>query len=377
MSGVAPIPTPTRLAWRPALDGLRGVAVLLVILVHFGRASWFPGGFVGVDIFFALSGFLITTLILQEWDSTGTVSLRRFYARRALRLLPAACALFAVFLLVVFVFGDKEFTGRPSAGVALSSVAASLGYVLNWVVALDYPYAPALGHVWSLSIEEQYYLVWPVLLLVLLRRGLPRKTILGITLGLALASMLVPLADPDAGPTRMYSGTDVRAQALLLGSALGQLYAGGFVRPTLLGDVRFRLLISVAVAYLTVFVGVAHSSTALLYFGPLQLAVVASTILVFATALAEDQWAARVLGGRVLRYVGRRSYALYLWQWPLTTWMSGLGDVERFAISVPLTFAAAELSYRLVERPALRLKGRFSRPERATDPAPDEALRAA
>lgn len=244
-------------------------------------------------------------------------------------------------------------------------------------MALDYPYSPALGHVWSLSIKEQYYLVWPALLLVLLRRGLPRKTILGITLGLALASMLVPLADPGAGPTRMYSGTDVRAHALLLGSALGQLYAGGFVRPTLLGDVRFRLLISVAVAYLTLFVGVAHSSAALLYFGPLQLAVVASMILVFATALAEDQWAARVLGGRVLRYVGRRSYALYLWQWPITTWMNALGDVERFAISVPLTFAAAELSYRLVERPALRLKGRFSRPERATEPAPDEALRAA
>lgn len=131
MSAVGPIPAPMRLTWRPALDGLRGIAVLLVILVHFGRASWFPGGFVGVDLFFVLSGFLITTLILHEWDSTGTVALRRFYARRALRLLPAACVLFAVFLLVVFLFGDKEFTGRPSAGVALTTVAASLGYVLN------------------------------------------------------------------------------------------------------------------------------------------------------------------------------------------------------------------------------------------------------
>lgn len=312
-------------------------------------------------------------MILQEWDSTGTVSLRRFYARRALRLLPALWVFSAVFLFVVLVFGGAEFTGHPSHGVALATVAAGFGYVLNWIVAFGYPYASGFEHVWSLSIEEQYYLVWPALLLLFLRSGLPGRVVLGITLSLTLASALLPFAIADLGPTRLYAGADVCAQALLMGSVLGQLYASGYVRPTLLADLRFRLLIVVAIVYLAAFVGVGDPGAVRLYLEPLQLAGLASAILVLAAALAQDQWAARVLGGRVLGYVGRRSYALYLWHMPLAFWLRDLSAVEQLAIGVPLAFAAAELSYRLVERPALRLKQRFARPEGPASPVRADA----
>src|SRR5215207_1763866 len=149
----------SRLGYRPELDGIRGVAILLVVVVHLH--NWPRGGFIGVDVFFTLSGFLITTLLLEEWRARGTISLRHFYARRSLRLFPAV----AVLLAVYFIFALAA--GGPYLGTRLAGVAYGLTYLSNWPQAYHWPFPEQeIGFLWTLAIEEQYYLLWPSLLLL-------------------------------------------------------------------------------------------------------------------------------------------------------------------------------------------------------------------
>src|SRR5215207_9179567 len=209
-------PAVSRLGYRPELDGIRGVAILLVILVHL--RDWPRGGFLGVDVFFTLSGFLITTLLLEEWQARGTISLRHFYARRALRLFPA------VVVLLVAYCAFALAAGGPYLATRLAGVAYGATYTANWPQALGLGFPEQeIGFLWTLAIEEQYYLLWPGLLLLGLQgaRLAPRRLLVAIAcLVLAVWVWRALLVAGGDGRGRVYFGTDTRLDQILLAAAL-------------------------------------------------------------------------------------------------------------------------------------------------------------
>src|SRR5215470_7724441 len=219
-----PVGNGPRLAYRPGLDGLRALAVIGVFVYH-SRIDWLPGGFLGVDLFFVLSGYLITSLLLVEWEARNRIDLRRFWLRRARRLLPAlvVVVLGALVLSAIFARGDLAHTR--------SDTVSSLLYYTNWhLILANHSYfvlhgnPSLLQHLWSLAVEEQFYLIWPLLLvpgLVLLgRKRLPMLVIAGIA---ASAALMWTLYNPYGDPSRVYFGTDTRA-LLLMGILLALVW---------------------------------------------------------------------------------------------------------------------------------------------------------
>jgi len=365
--------------YQPALDGLRALAIAVVLLYH-GQAGWVPGGFLGVDLFFVLSGYLITTLLLAEWEGRGAIDLKGFWARRARRLLPALFLMLAA----VAAYGALLAPAATRARLRWDGLA-TLGYVANWRFAISHlPYFAQFGdpspltHMWSLGIEEQYYLLWPLLLIGLLglagrraERGL-RTPLLGLVLLGALASALLMalLYQPGSDPSRVYYGTDTRAQALLLGGALAIALARlGRPLPRQLADgLGVAGLAGLAVLLLRV-----PDTTTWLYRGGFALAaVVAGGAIVAAVQPEGDGRVRELLSLAPLPAVGRISYGLYLWHWPVDVALSAdrtrLGAVPLLAVRLAATFALALLSYFLLEQPirqgALRRRG-LARPATA------------
>ena len=338
-------PVEERLTYRPALDGVRAVAVLAVMLFHFKTKPLMPGGGIGVDVFFVLSGFLITTLLLQEWKAEGSISLLRFYQRRALRLLPAVGFFIAAYCLVAITLaGTVPTPPLERLGEHVASIAT---YSYNWLIAFDATRSPGLTHLWSLSVEEQFYLAWPACLVIMLKMPAPAR--MGLTVLLVAASAALPFL-LDASPHRAYYGTDFRAQSLLWGSLLGQLYVAGLL--TLLAErMAFRLTVAASTFFLAAFALFSAD------YGLATPVAMAAGLMVVGAVFQEGS----VLSSRVLVYVGRRSYALYLWHGAFGAWVSSMDDAPATLLAFAGSFAAAELSYRLVERPALGLKARLGR----------------
>ena len=353
----------------PGLDGIRALAVLAVMAYHNGF-SWIPGGFYGVDAFFVLSGYLITSLLLTEWESSGTVRLTRFWARRARRLLPAL-------FVVVAVVGLLRLAA-PSALAwpdAVPDALATLLYVANWhfiasgagYFAASAPPSPLL-HTWSLAIEEQFYLVWPLVIVgVLGRRGRRpaadhrrRLQVLGalcVAGGLASAVLMWALTPTGASLERAYYGTDTRAQALLVGGALAVALALYRRRPA--GLRRLGAVTGVAglVASAAVWHWVAETSS-LAFHGGFLLASLAAGAVVAGVVLSPTGPASRALALGPLGYLGRISYGVYLWYWPVLLVMTGsrleMGAWPLFLCRSAVTVALAAGSYHLVEAPIRR-----------------------
>jgi peptidoglycan/LPS O-acetylase OafA/YrhL len=358
-----------------ALDGLRGVLFLVVLSAHLEPWPNVVGGQVAMAGFFALSGFLITALLVGERAKTGTVSLGRFYGRRALRLGPALVVFLLVWLLIVMVAGGHGWLttvpgssasdGGVSRGLALQAVVVALGYVTNWWTAahLFGGYMP-LGHLWSLAVEEQFYLLWaPLLAFLLTRLG---RWALTLTLGAAGVSALLPLVywHGGTGIARIYDGTDTRAAALLLGCAGALVWSRGWLERL---SPRVVSLAIGAGAGLLVAAGFAmhNPGSERTWVGGWTLASLGSGLLVTTVVAAQGGFARRLLSTPVLVYVGRRSYALYLWHYAFATWFNDL-DLVGYGLTVGASFLAAEISWRLVESPALALKARL---EPASTPA--------
>src|SRR5215217_4061345 len=238
---------PFRLGYRPALDGLRGIAILAVLAFHthhiFG-SSILNGGNAGVDIFFVLSGFLITALLLEEWQTSGEISLRGFYWRRVLRLVPALL----VVLVSLYLFADV-FLPIGEAGATRRSIPVAFLYASDVGLAFFQLRLGSLQHTWSLAMEEHFYLAWPLFLIAALKLGASRKRLVVITLSLAVASAIhrAVLHQLGALPVRTYYGIDTRADALLIGCATGMCVCWGFLRARSL-----RLLVPPAVAVIVV-----------------------------------------------------------------------------------------------------------------------------
>jgi len=363
---------PPALGYRPALDGVRALAVLLVVAVHVTYVlvpewtdRWVPGGFLGVDVFFVLSGFLITTLLLEEHGRSGTVSLRAFYGRRAVRLLPAVFALLLVHgVLAAAAHADLHLELRTAAAVAF--------YAMNWVLAAGGKVSAGLGHLWSLGIEEQFYLVWPLLLLVALGRRRPTRAIVAIALvGIAWATGIRAwLWLHDAGWDRIYVRTDARIDELLIGVLLAVGFRAGWRVPR-----QWRHAGAGGLVLLLVFSVVARRDSGWLYVASGFTAVGLAAAALIASLLEPDAPLRRVFAWPPAVRLGRMSYSLYLWHVPIFSVvadrLAGRPPAERLVAGMVGATVATMASYHLVERPMLRLRRRAAlRPAGEAAPMP-------
>ncbi|PUB30108.1 peptidoglycan/LPS O-acetylase OafA/YrhL [Promicromonospora sp. AC04] len=353
----------------PALDGLRGVAILGVLLFHAGHLG---GGFLGVDLFFALSGYLITDLLLREVRVSGTVSLVAFWGRRARRLLPALATMLVVVTLLTWALGDSDLWRS-----ALSDGPWVQANLVNWHLLGEsagywegFGVGRVFGHLWSIAVEEQFYLVWPVVVLLVARwaRRVRRAGLAGqagpvgqealvawiaAVVSIASLALMILLLDP-ADTTRVYTGTDTRAFSLMLGA----LVATTPVRRALQRHVGRRAgsVLAVLVAALVTLWWVADGEASpWLYQGGLFAHSLIAALVVVLCVQAPGSLLARMLGVRPLRALGLVSYSLYLWHWPVFLILSeqrlGLTGWSRTAVICAVSVALAALSTVLVENP--------------------------
>jgi len=374
-----------RLPYSPGLDGLRALAVIAVLLYH-ADLAWIPGGFLGVEVFFVISGYLITALLLAEWRQRGRIDLKGFWMRRARRLLPALYVLLVVSLAFSVVFLPGEVARLRG------DVLAAFGYVTNWYLLFGHvSYFEAVGrpsllqHLWSLAVEEQFYLLWPPVLALVLAIGasrLRRRRALTVALAGAVASAVAMalLYAPGVDPSRIYYGTDTRSTGLLCGAAVAFLWLPddkyrpsetrhhrlelatrgrfrrrwGWTAPLLLDVVGFAAL--GALVWFCLNLG---EFRPLLYEGGFALVALATVVTIMAVVHPYSFMGARVLGSAPLRWIGVRSYGIYLWHWPV--FMVTRPDLDvpieglpLLALRLSVTVLLADLSYRFVETPIRR-----------------------
>jgi len=348
----------------PALDGLRALAVVAVLLYH-ADVSFVPGGFLGVDVFFVLSGFLITALLLRELGRRGRIGFGAFYLGRARRLFPA------LFVLLLVVALAAAFVVRDAASTVRTDLLAAVGYVANWwFVVKESSYFEGLGrppmlqHLWSLSVEEQFYLLWPAVVLLAYRWRRVRGVFIVAGVGALASTLLMAWLSVRGGypvpndPSRVYFGTDTHAMGLLAGAALAcvwQTWQPDGVRLTERGRIALEVAGLVGLSgVVAAFLAVEEYSTAL-YRGGFLVLSVGTAALVAAISQPETQLS-RLFAWAPLRWVGERSYGIYLWHWPVflvtrpgldLPWDGGW----LLAARIGLVVGIAELSYRYVEMP--------------------------
>lgn len=339
---------------RPGLDGLRAVAVAAVFLFH-ARPGALPGGWLGVDIFFVLSGFLITTVLLTDRERRGRIDLTDFWLARARRLLPA------VVLVLLAVVGASYFWTFPARRQAITGDAiASWFYYANWhFLRGDEAYFAAvanpspLRHMWSLAVEEQFYLLYPLLLvalIALLGRSRRLTTALAL-LAVASAGLMAALHIPGLDPSRVYYGTDTRAQQLLVGAVAASLLAPGSPvtkRTRIAIDTWGRALAIPALLVLLLAFRVVRESTEGIFEGGLFALAVVTVLVVIAAASPNPSPVQRALSWGPLRHLGVISYGVYLWHWPVIVFLGA--DRMGFG-GWPLAVAQAVITSRWRKRP--------------------------
>jgi len=361
-----PEPVKRNQRYMPGLDGLRAVAVLAVIAFHLGF-GWAPGGLLGVGIFFTLSGYLITDILLSQLARHGHIRLGRFWLARARRLLPA------LFLMLVIVVAWVTIFGPAQPQQFRDGVVASALYVSNWQLIFgDVSYfarfaAPGpLNHLWSLAIEEQFYIVWPFVLLlgvkVVREAPLPsgvRPRLAGATLLLALVSVILMavLYHPSLDPSRVYYGTDTRAFELLFGAALAMVWPSRKLSRRISAGARNTLDGLGAVGLLTIALMIWRTGqySSFLYRGGFVVLSIATVLVVAALAHPASRLGP-ILGWRPLRWLGVRSYGIYLWHFPIIVLTTPGGIAKgteplRELLQAAAILGAAALSWKYVEEP--------------------------
>ena len=364
-----------RFAYRPQLDGLRAVAVVAVIAFHLGRL---PGGYLGVDLFFVLSGYLITSILLAEQMNSGRTDVRRFWRRRIRRLLPAS-----LLVVTASVLASRALLAPAVQRSTLKEALATLAYVANWLqIATEHDYwaqfAPRtpLTHTWSLSIEEQFYLVWPLAFVGVAALAARRAAVLnrdrsaqfvavlagvGGVASMAWASILGTglvggAADPNS---RAYFGTDTRVGAMLIGACLGAFLM--MPRSSIRGHISAAPRWVIDVATLTVSIPLLASWVRMdgysrhLWRGGMAAATLLGVAAIVLIGSRNDSLASRALTRRPIVYLGQISYGVYLWHWPiivlLTPTRLGFGGWTLDLIRVAATLVVSAVSYRFVELP--------------------------
>jgi len=357
-----------RIPYEPALDGLRGIAVLGVVLYHadlvYRGRQWFGAGFLGVDAFFVLSGFLITALLIVEHQQGHGIALVDFWARRMRRLLPALFAMVGLAVVYAVVAADiAELDHIRAHGIA------SLLYVANWQFIREgtsyftqFEIESPFQHLWSLAIEEQWYLFWPLVVLGLLRWRRSARLIMWVSLAGAVASAawMMFLFEPGTDPSRVYFGTDTRAQSLLIGAALSSaLIAGVTVSDRVVRRV-LPALATMAAAALAMIWLLGSFTDEWYYRGGFLLLACAVGLVIVAAVQPESNIVRSALSVRPLVGLGVISYGVYLWHWPIFLVLNGRGPLESWsfeaitALRLATTLAVSLASYFLLERPIRR-----------------------
>lgn len=343
----------------PGIDGMRAIAVAAVLFFHAG-AGWLPGGYLGVEVFFAISGFLITALLLTEWENKGRLDLPGFWLRRARRLLPAVGALLIVVLVIALLFLPDQI-----ARLREDAVAATF-YVTNWHLIFSHqPYFETIGrpsllqHLWSLAVEEQFYILWPPIFLVLVK-FLPRR---GAAATIALAAvgstlLMALLYRTGADTSRLYYGTNTRAGGLLFGAALAFVWApwkasvyDGRKGAPWIEAAGFGGLAVLALSFVRM-----GEASPILYQGGFAIVSLSTLLVLTATVHPRARLLPKLLGGPVMTWMGTRSYGIYVWHYPIFMLTRPGIDIPiegplALALRIGGTLAIAELSYRFIERP--------------------------
>ena len=350
--------------FNPGIDGLRAIAVLAVIAYHSGITR-FSGGFLGVEIFFVISGYLITALLLGEYESNQRIDIKRFWNRRARRLFPALIAYIGGATALAYLTARDVI---PTKGEILSA----FGYIYNWFsIFQDVSYTDGFErknffhHLWSLAVEEQFYLFWPLLLWGLLSLAGKRLTFALVIAGIIGSSVLRwSLYEPFSDPLRVYYGTDTRASALLIGAAVAFMWRPwqsdkpAITTPNALSKTLIFVVGSASVAGLIW----ANMHYALFYpnidslFRGGMLITSALTALVIVVSVTPQSVLSKILGIRPMQWIGKRSYGLYLWHWPVFQLTRPRVDVDidgwqLFLIRIVVTLIIVEISYQFIERP--------------------------
>jgi len=373
----------TKIGYLPFLDGLRAIAVGMIVIFHYQASGTeiMRGGFIGVDIFFVISGFLITLLLLEEWNGQGTIDLRQFWLRRARRLFPALTALLLVLITISFLCPAlKERLDHSGPGISCylpyldgelavikSQILSAIFYVTNWYFIchggsyFELANRPSLlTHLWSLAIEEQFYLIWPVLITVLLRVFRKKKGFLVLSVtALLLLSVVMMTIKGKAAPldARAYYGTDCRAYALLLGALVAIFWKSWSWKnaPDTFQRIAVDLLGFSGLAILGCAGWTLHGDSLFIFHGGLFLAS-AGTVMIIIAGLSNSSSVSRVLSWKVLGWIGKRSYGLYIWHWPIfiltdPAYTYPLASWPLLALRTVLLLGAVQISHKYIEQP--------------------------
>ena len=346
------------MGYEPSLDGIRAFSVIAVMLYH-ANIAWLPGGFLGVEVFFVVSGFLITSLLIEERESTRRIDLKQFWIRRARRLLPALVVMLSATAVYV------AFFAKDSAPDFRRDVLPSLGYFSNWwqIYAVDTPYfaassLPVLRHLWSLAVEEQWYLIWPLLFTVVFGAKWMRPRISGALLITCSAAIMFTTAlrfvqDNETRTNFLYLSTITRSSGLLLGAAVAMLW-----RPWRKNSLPswWRSSISDAfaitsIAVIGVLMATVHVADQRLYQGGLAATTVASAVIVAVVMRPNGLLIKKFFSQNLFVEIGRRSYGLYLWHWPIFVVAHARDSSNRLAVALALTIIINEFVYQFVEIP--------------------------
>jgi peptidoglycan/LPS O-acetylase OafA/YrhL len=365
-----------RLTYLPGLDGLRGISVTAVILYHAG-IFWLPGGFLGVEVFFVISGYLITSLLLTEWKQTGKISFKGFWLRRAKRLLPALFALLGITFVYSAIFYPSQLRS------IFEEIIAAFGYFTNWFLIFseksyfeNAAQPPMFRHLWSLAVEEQFYIFFPLVFVVGMRLFKQKLFPLGLALAaLGSAILMLVLYSPSADPSRVYYGTDTRISALLIGCILAYVWQPHWKiqdynqrQPKLVWSLN--LLGVAAFGGLLWFFFNVDQLQPFLYRGGFVLVSLLTAALIMVCAHPRTHFG-KLIGIAPLRWLGTRSYSLYLWHWVVFNVTRPevdlpLDGLPLLALRLSITLVLAELSYHLVETPFRKIAK--PKPARQTNP---------
>ncbi|MEB6322317.1 acetyltransferase [Staphylococcus xylosus] len=344
--------------YMPGIDGLRAIAVIGIIIYHLNK-QWLTGGFLGVDTFFVISGYLITSLLLFEYESTGIINLKQFWLRRIRRLIPAMLVLVIVVTVATLIFKPGEIVNIKQ------DVFAAVFYVSNWwYIATDVNYFEQfafmpLKHLWSLAIEEQFYIIFPIVFILLLLTIKKYRNVTLVFWIISLISLLamIIISQYQTGHSRVYFGTDTRLQTMLLGVIFAFVWPPfklkrnpNYILRTIIDSIGV-----VAIALLLMLFFKVNDNSNWIYHGGFYL-ISLLTLFVIISAVHPSGYFAKILGNPLFIYIGKRSYSLYLWHFPVISfihsyYVDGQLPAYVYVIDIILTIVLAEISYRYIETP--------------------------